>query len=61
MGTKLDLRDDAETLEELNKMRQIPITREDGEQLAREIGAIRYVECSASTQVMFQKFEHLSR
>lgn len=27
-----------------------PVKREDGERMARELGAVKYVECSALTQ-----------
>jgi len=46
----VDLRDDPVVLEKLAKSRQRPITFEQGERLARELGAVKYVECSALTQ-----------
>ena len=46
----VDLRDDPSVLEKLAKSRQRPITFEQGERLARELGAVKYVECSALTQ-----------
>jgi cell division control protein 42 len=49
VGTQLDLRDDLVTLNELAQHRMHPITREKGENLAAELGAIGYVECSAQT------------
>ena len=51
VGTKLDLRDDAATIEELKKERLAPITREQGEAMQREIAAVAYMECSALTEV----------
>ena len=51
MGTQIDLRDDAATVEKLAKNRQKPITCESGEKLAKELRAVKYVECSALTQV----------
>jgi Ras-related C3 botulinum toxin substrate 1 len=50
VGTKLDLRDDPETLNKLSERKQSPITYSMGTAMAREIGAIKYVECSALTQ-----------
>ena len=46
----MDLRDDTSVNEKLAKSRQRPITFEQGERLARELGAVKYVECSALTQ-----------
>ncbi|KAL6453374.1 Rac1 Ras-related C3 botulinum toxin substrate 1 [Candida maltosa Xu316] len=43
IGTKIDLRDD--TARNLK-----PITFDQGNKLAKEIGAIKYMECSAATQ-----------
>lgn len=50
MGLKIDLRDDKATLAELNEKGVKPITSAEGQQIAREIGAVRYLECSALTQ-----------
>ena len=50
VGTQIDLRDDAATIEKLAKNKQRPLTQEVGEKLARELRAVRYVECSALTQ-----------
>ena len=46
----VDLRDDPNVVEKLAKSRQRAITFEQGERLARELGAVKYVECSALTQ-----------
>lgn len=60
VGTQIDLRDENGTLEKLAKNKQKPITLEQGEKLAKELKAVKYVECSALTQVcfilMFKKF-----
>jgi len=47
MGTKIDLREDEQIVKQLDRKNQVVITREMGEQLAEEIGAKGYVECSA--------------
>ena len=48
VGTKIDLREDKETLESL-KGEKLP-THDNGTALAKEIGAKMYLECSALTQ-----------
>ena len=50
VGTQVDLRDDAAIVEKLAKTKQKPISFEQGEKLARELRAVKYVECSALTQ-----------
>ena len=50
VGLKLDLRDDKETVEKLREKRLASITYEQGMQMAEEIRAFKYVECSALTQ-----------
>ncbi|KAF9354074.1 Ras- C3 botulinum toxin substrate 2, partial [Mortierella sp. NVP85] len=50
VGTKLDLRDDKDTIEKLRERRMAPITYPQGLQMAKEISAVRYLECSALTQ-----------
>ena len=50
VGTQVDLRDDAGTIEKLSKNKQKPTASEGGEKLARELRAVKYVECSALTQ-----------
>ena len=51
VGTQIDLREDPNTMEKLQKSRQKPTSSEQGEKLARELKAVKYVECSALTQV----------
>ncbi len=55
MGTQIDLRDDAGTIEKLAKNKQKPLSLEMGEKLAKELRAVKYVECSALTQVKYNK------
>jgi Ras-related C3 botulinum toxin substrate 1 len=50
VGTKKDLREDAETLKELQAQGQQPVSAKDAKKLASEIGARTYIECSAMTQ-----------
>lgn len=49
VGTKLDLRSDAVTLEKLKNLGQNPIQFEQGQDLAKKIKAVKYLECSAKT------------
>ena len=51
VGTQIDLREDGPTMEKLAKNKQKPIPLEMGEKLAKELKAVKYVECSALTQV----------
>ncbi|KAA0717202.1 ras homolog gene family, member Gc [Triplophysa rosa] len=50
VGTKRDLRADKETLEKLKEQGMSPTTPQQGSALARSIGAVRYLECSALLQ-----------
>ncbi|CAI6082326.1 unnamed protein product [Clonostachys chloroleuca] len=50
VGTQVDLRDDPSVREKLAKQKMSPVRREDGERMAKELGAVKYVECSALTQ-----------
>ncbi|KAF7347111.1 Cell division control protein 42 [Mycena venus] len=49
-ATQIDLRDDDDAEPGKEKMRIPPIMTAQGERLARELGAVEYVECSAKTQ-----------
>ncbi|KAJ7656525.1 P-loop containing nucleoside triphosphate hydrolase protein [Mycena polygramma] len=49
VGTQIDLRDDAQVVEKLAGQGQHPVSAALGERLAREMGAVKYVECSALT------------
>jgi cell division control protein 42 len=59
VGTQIDLRDENGTLEKLAKNKQKPITLEQGEKLAKELKAVKYVECSALTQVSRAQYPSL--
>ena len=50
IGTKIDLREDQKTIDDLAKQDKAPITEEQGQAMADEIGAIKYLECSALTR-----------
>ncbi|KAG7239523.1 hypothetical protein INR49_028835, partial [Caranx melampygus] len=50
VGTKLDLRDEKETIEKLKEKKLAPITYPQGLALAKEIDAVKYLECSALNQ-----------
>eukprot|EP00727_Mastigamoeba_balamuthi_P013241 m51a1_g854 putative ras-related c3 botulinum toxin substrate 1 (rho small gtp binding protein rac1) (198) ;mRNA; f:791348-792304 len=51
VGTKLDLREDKDTIDRLRQKHKCgPITYEQGLAKAKEINAYKYLECSALTQ-----------
>ena len=50
VGTKMDLRDDKETIMGIKERHQSPITYVQGLRMQKDIGAVKYVECSAMTQ-----------
>ena len=50
VGTQTDLRDDLQVREKLSKQKMQPVRKEDGERMAKDLGAVKYVECSALTQ-----------
>lgn len=63
VGTKIDLREDKETLNILSEQGLSPIKREQGQKLANKIRAVKYLECSALTQrglkLVSVTFQHL--
>ena len=50
VGTKLELRDDKITTDKMMANCLKPVTYVEGLQMQREIGAVKYMECSAVTQ-----------
>lgn len=50
VGTQLDLREDVQVLINLAQNQERPVGSEDGRQLAQELGAVAFAECSALTQ-----------
>ena len=62
VGTQVDLRDDAQVRDKLAKQRMSPVRKEDGERMAKDLGAVKYVECSALTQYKLKDvFDEVSR
>ena len=58
VGTKLDLREDEETVAKLRTNQLTPITYPQGLSMANDVGAVKYLECSAKTnQGLQQVFE----
>ncbi|KAJ2013026.1 GTP-binding protein Rho1 [Coemansia sp. RSA 376] len=50
VGCKMDTRTDPQVLAELAKSNQVPISNERGKEVGRQIGATKYLECSAKTR-----------
>ncbi|PIK39720.1 putative ras-related C3 botulinum toxin substrate 1, partial [Apostichopus japonicus] len=50
IGTKLDLREDPNTREKLSMRNLQPINYAQGLQMAKDVSAVKYLECSALTQ-----------
>jgi len=50
VGTKIDLREDKDVLNQLAANNLQPIKREQGMKVANKIRAVKYLECSALTQ-----------
>ncbi|KAJ5067600.1 hypothetical protein M0811_02788 [Anaeramoeba ignava] len=50
VGTKMDLRNDPQTIKKLEDVGLSPITQQSAMDLAYELGSLKYVECSAFTQ-----------
>ena len=50
VGTKTDIREDSSILARLGAKGLSPVTQREGVQLAKEINAVKYLECSALTQ-----------
>ena len=62
VGTQTDLRDDPQVRDKLSKQRMQPVRKEDGERMAKDLGAVKYVECSALTQYKLKDvFDEVSK
>jgi small GTP-binding protein len=47
VGTKIDLRNNSNVLSSLRERNLAPTTFSQGEKMAKEIGAVKYIECSS--------------
>eukprot|EP01098_Paradermamoeba_levis_P012657 TRINITY_DN5577_c0_g1_i1.p1 TRINITY_DN5577_c0_g1~~TRINITY_DN5577_c0_g1_i1.p1 ORF type:complete len:201 (-),score=44.82 TRINITY_DN5577_c0_g1_i1:68-670(-) len=62
VGTKIDLRENEAALKRLQEKNLSPITQEEGIKMASDVGATRYFECSAITQLGLKEvFEQVCR
>ena len=62
VGTQVDLRNDESVRDKLAKQKMQPVSKEMGERMAKELGAVRYVECSALTQFKLKDvFDEVSK
>ena len=50
VGTKSDLRDEPHVLDELSAKNEKPVSFQQATKLAKDVGAIQYLECSSATQ-----------
>jgi len=50
VGTKSDLRKDENTVKQLESRQQYMVNQEKAQTMAKDIGAVKYFECSALTQ-----------
>merc|ERR1712137_1068227 len=50
IGTKSDLRTDENTLENLKKENKAPITEDEANAMVKDLGALKFLECSALTR-----------
>eukprot|EP01135_Chromosphaera_perkinsii_P012308 Nk52_evm1s2634 gene=Nk52_evmTU1s2634 len=62
VGLKKDLRNDENTIKELSKMKQVPVSYDEAKVMADRIGVYKYMECSAKTKEGVKElFEHAAR
>lgn len=50
VGTQVDLKEDVQVLINLAQNQERPVDTEEGRQLAQQLGAVSFAECSALTQ-----------
>lgn len=51
IGTQIDLREDEATIMKLAKRKMRPVMPEEGDRMAKKLGADLYTECSSLTRV----------
>ena len=61
VGTKIDLRGDIKTISALSERGLAVISYQQGSQLANEIGAIKYLECSSLNLIGLDLFDESAR
>jgi len=62
IGTKIDKKDDPEILEKLRLQKQEPVSESQAKKLAKDIGAVSYLTCSAKEDQGMQRiFEEVVR
>ena len=62
VSNQIDLRNDPSIIKKLAENNQKPVTFQEAEKLAKEIGAVKYVECSAlSKERLKNVFEETAR
>ena len=54
VGTQVDLRNDEATQLKLAKTKEKPVSKEEGKEMAKNLGAAKYLECSALTREGFK-------
>lgn len=55
VGTKVDLRNNSNVLQHLANKNKYPVTSTMGQNLAKEISAVAYIECSALQQINLKR------
>jgi len=54
IGTQTDQRDNQKIIDELNERKQKPLKEKDGKKLAKDIEAVKYMECSAKVMAGYR-------